>query len=152
MESIEPEARYLGAEHFQSQGPARVILGRLGEASSAIPAPKTINYLDVALRKGERWRYEPPDGHTVAWIAVHRGKVAAAEIVRNGELAVFEEANGALELEALEESGYVFGSAVKHPHPLVLGTYSIHTSRHALEKGEARIREIGAGLQTENRR
>ena len=124
MESIEPEARYLGAEHFQSQGPARVILGRLG----------------------------PPDGHTVAWIAVHRGKVAAAEIVRNGELAVFEEANGALELEALEESGYVFGSAVKHPHPLVLGTYSIHTSRHALEKGEARIREIGAGLQTENRR
>ena len=86
------------------------------------------------------------------WRASNPKHVAAAEIVRNGELAVFEEANGALELEALEESGYVFGSAVKHPHPLVLGTYSIHTSRHALEKGEARIREIGAGLQTENRR
>src|ERR1700681_3445491 len=30
MESIEPEARYLGGEHFQRQGPARVILGSLG--------------------------------------------------------------------------------------------------------------------------
>src|SRR2546425_127671 len=30
MESIEPEAQYLGGERFQSHGPARVILGRHG--------------------------------------------------------------------------------------------------------------------------
>src|SRR5213083_2597845 len=45
MESIEAQAEYLGAEHFQSQGPARVILGRLGQAASKIAAPATINYL-----------------------------------------------------------------------------------------------------------
>jgi redox-sensitive bicupin YhaK (pirin superfamily) len=66
MESIESEAQYLGGEHFQSHGPARVILGRLDEATSKVPAPATINYLDVALKKGEKWRYEPPDNHTVA--------------------------------------------------------------------------------------
>jgi len=81
MENIASEARYLGREHFQSSGPARVILGRLGEAASKVPAPAVMNYLDVALKKGEKWRYDPPGKHTVAWIAVHRGKLATPEIV-----------------------------------------------------------------------
>ena len=149
MENIASEARYLGREHFQSHGPARVILGRLGEAASKVPAPATMNYLDVALKKGEKWRYDPPDKHTVAWIAVHRGKLAT--FVETGELAVFEESNGALEFEALEDTGFVLGSAVKHPHELALGMYSVHTSQQALERGEAKIAEIGKRLRAEGR-
>jgi PAS domain S-box-containing protein len=87
MESMESEAQYLGGEHFRSHGPARVILGRHGEAASKVSAPPTINYLDVALKKGEKWRYAPPDGHTVAWVAVHEGKLATLEIVDKGALA-----------------------------------------------------------------
>ena len=151
MENIAPEARYLGREHFQSHGPARVILGRLGEAASEVPAPTTMNYLDVALAKGEKWRYDPPDKHTVAWVAVHRGKLATPEIVDKGELAVFEESNGALEFEALDDTGFVLGSAVKHPHELALGMYSVHTSQQALERGEAKIAEIGKRLRAEGR-
>jgi len=151
MESIESEAQYLGGEHFQSHGPARVILGRLGEAASKVSAPTTINYLDVALKKGEKWRYQPPENHTVAWIAVHQGKLATPEIVDKGELAVFEESNAALEFEALDDTGFILGSAVKHPHDLVLGTYSVHTSREALNRGEARIREIAKRLRAEGR-
>src|SRR5439155_20626328 len=151
MESIEPEAQYLGGERFQSHGPARVILGRLGEAASKVPAPGTMSYLDVALAKGEKWRYEPPDDHTVAWVAVHRGKLATPEIVDKGELAVVEESNGALEFEALEDTGFILGSAVKHPHELALGMYSVHTSQQALERGEAKIAEIGKRLRAEGR-
>jgi len=151
MENIASEARYLGREHFQSSGPARVILGRLGEAASEVPAPTTMNYLDVALKKGEKWRYDPPGDHTVAWIAVHRGKLATPEIVDKGELAVFEESNAALEFEALEDTGFVLGSAVKHPHELALGMYSVHTSRRALAQGEAKIAEIGKRLRAEGR-
>jgi len=151
MENIASEARYLGREHFQSHGPARVILGRLGEAASKVPAPAVMNYLDVALKKGERWRYDPPDRHTVAWIAVHRGKLATPEIVDEGELAVFEESNAALEFEALEDTGFVLGSAVKHPHDLVLGNYSVHTSQRTLDQGEAKIAEIGKRLREEGR-
>ena len=151
MENIASEARYLGREHFQSHGPARVILGRLGEAASKVPAPTTVNYLDVALAKGEKWRYGPPEKHTVAWIAVHRGKLAAPEIVDKGELAVFEESNGALEFEALDDTGFILGSAVKHPHELALGMYSVHTSQQALERGEAKIAEIGKRLRAEGR-
>jgi len=151
MENIASEARYLGREHFQSSGPARVILGRLGEAASKVPAPAVMNYLDVALKKGEKWRYDPPGKHTVAWIAVHRGKLATPEIVDRGELAVFEESNAALEFEALEDTGFVLGSAIKHPHELALGMYSVHTSQRALDQGEAKIAEIGKRLRAEGR-
>jgi len=151
MESIESEAQYLGGERFRSHGPARVILGRYGEAASEVPTPPTINYLDVALKKGEKWRYDPPGDHTVAWVAVHRGKLATLEIVDKGELAVFEESEGALEFEAREDTGFILGSAVKHPHELVLGNYSVHTSQLALNRGERKITEIGKRLRTEGR-
>ena len=151
MENIEPEAQYLGGEHFQSHGPARVILGRHGNAASKVSAPATINYLDVTLKKGEKWRYEPPKGHTVRWVAVHEGKLATPQIVDQGELAVFEESNDALEFEAPEDTGFILGSAVKHPHDLVLGSYSVHTSKDALDIGQARIAEIGKRLQAEGR-
>jgi redox-sensitive bicupin YhaK (pirin superfamily) len=151
MESIESEARYLGPEQFQRQGPARVILGRFGEAASQVPAPPTMNYLDVTLKKGEKWRYQPPEKHTVAWLALHKGKLATPEIVDTGELVVFEPSNAALEFEALQDTGFVLGSAVKHPHDLFLGNYSVHTSQEALDKGEANIREIGKRLRAEGR-
>jgi redox-sensitive bicupin YhaK (pirin superfamily) len=152
MESIDSAAQYLSGEHFQSQGPARVILGRYGSVASKVSAPTNINYLDVVLKKGQKWRYEPPANHTVAWIAVHRGKLATPELVDQGELAVFEESNRSLEFEALEATGFILGSAVKHPHELLLGNYSVHTSKDALARGEARIAEIGRRLQAEGRR
>jgi redox-sensitive bicupin YhaK (pirin superfamily) len=151
MESIESAAQYLGGEHFRSQGPARVILGRLGKAISEVSSPPTMNYLDVALKKGEQWRYEPPHDHTVAWVAVHKGRLAMPEIVDKGELAVLEESSGALGFEALEDTGFVLGSAIKHPHDLVLGMYSVHTSKRALDQGEATIAEIGRRLQAGGR-
>jgi redox-sensitive bicupin YhaK (pirin superfamily) len=151
LESIDPEARYLDASRFHSYGPARVILGQHGDVASEVPAPTGINYLDVALKKGEKWRYQPPAKQTLAWIAVHEGALATPAIVGAGELAVFEESNSRLDFEALEDTGFIFGSAVKHPHALVLGAYSVHTTRHALESGEERIAEIGAHLRAEGR-
>jgi hypothetical protein len=45
----------------------------------------------------------------------------------------------------------MLGSAVPHPHDLVLGYYSVHTSAEALAKGEQRIREIRAELVEQGR-
>ena len=42
-----------------------------------------------------------------------------------------------------------WGSAVKHPHPLVTGYYSVHTHRDALVKGEAEIDRLGAKYRAE---
>jgi hypothetical protein len=71
--------------------------------------------------------------------------------IREGELAVFEESADAIELEADGDASFVFGSAVKHPHPLVLGYYSVHTSETTLAQGEAEINRIGQGLRASGR-
>jgi hypothetical protein len=132
----------VGGSRFRKNGPARVILGSYGNAASEVRAPGGPQLPGRSTKKGEKWRYEPPSGHTVAWAAVHEGELAAPAI-GVGELAVFEESNAAIEFEAIENTGFIIGSAVKHPYNLVLGAYSVHTSRRALEKGEARIAEIG---------
>jgi redox-sensitive bicupin YhaK (pirin superfamily) len=142
LESGPAESRYLNNDEV----PVRVVLGRHGQVTGRIPAPSGINYLDVRLRAAERWNYQPPPGHTVGWIAVQTGAVCTPEPVTAGTLAVFAENDSAICLEALADSRLVLGSAIKHPHPLVLGCYSVHTSREALLQGEAEIQRIGASL------
>jgi len=59
---------------------------------------------------------------------------------------------GGLNYEDTTTANGKIGSAIKHPHPLVLGYYSVHTSEAGLEKGEAEIRRIGSRLRTRGRR
>jgi redox-sensitive bicupin YhaK (pirin superfamily) len=150
-ENAPAESQYISPDAVQREGPARVILGRYGSATSPIRAPAGINYLHVRLKDGERWRYAPPDGHTVAWLAVDEGGLRSQAPIRAGELAVFEESGGAIDLEADGDTSFVLGSAIKHPHPLVLGYYSVHTSRATLEQGETEIDRIGQRLRAEGR-
>ena len=150
-ENAPADSQYISPEAVQKDGHARVILGRYGSATSPIRAPEGLNYLHIRLKDGERWRYVPPDRHTVAWLAVDEGGLRSPAPIRAGELAVFEESNGNIELEADGDTSFVLGSAIKHPHPLVLGYYSVHTSRTALEKGEAEINRIGQRLRAAGR-
>jgi redox-sensitive bicupin YhaK (pirin superfamily) len=145
------ESQYIAPGEVQSEGPARVILGSYGRAKSPIRAPAGINYLHVRLQDGQRWRYTPPDGHTVAWLAVDEGSLRSPAPIRAGEIAVFEESSGAIDLKADGDASFVLGSAIKHPHPLVLGRYSVHTSRATLDQGEAQINRIGQRLRAEGR-
>ncbi len=145
------ESQYISSDDVQSEGPARVILGRYGRAVSPIRAPAGINYLHVSLKDGQRWSYTPPDGHTVAWLAVDKGALRAHQPILAGQVAVFEESGDAIELEADGDTSFVLGSAIKHPHPLVLGYYSVHTSRAALDQGEAQIDRIGQRLRAAGR-
>jgi redox-sensitive bicupin YhaK (pirin superfamily) len=151
-ENSPPESQYIPPDAVQEDGPVRVLLGRRGRAASPIRAPAGINYFHVRLTDGQRWRYAPPAGHTVAWLAVDHGRLLATEPVPEGSVAVFEESSDAIEVQADGPTSFVFGSAIKHPHPLVLGDYSVHTSTAALIRGEAEIRRIGARLRAEGRR
>ena len=151
QENSEPRSQYVTPESVQHAGPARVILGSHGGARSVIDSPAGMNYLHVRLKDGERWTYAPPEGHTVGWLAVDSGNLRAARPIHAGELAVFEESNDAIELQAVGDSSFVLGSAVKHDYSLVLGSYSVHTSPEALERGEAQIKRIGQQLHAAGR-
>lgn len=138
-------------EDVREDGPARVLLGSYRSASSAIESPSPINYLAVRLKAGERWRYEPPAGHTVLWTAIASGAVSTPNELRHGDFAAFEPSSEAVEFKALTDAEFVLGSAAPHEHDLVPGYYSVHTSPDALRDGEAHISAIRTRLVQEGR-
>ena len=142
---------YQAPENVPQEGPVRVLLGRYGSVSNVIAAPSPMSYLAIRLKAGERWRYESPAGHTVLWVAVASGALAAPDELRRGDLAAFERSSEAVEFEALTDAEFVLGSAAPHEHDLVTGYYSVHTSPSALRDGEAHISSIKERLVREGR-
>jgi redox-sensitive bicupin YhaK (pirin superfamily) len=148
LENSPSQSHYLSPDQVSEELPARVILGSYGRAASAIASPARINYLDVQLAAGERWTYEPPSDHEVAWLAVSEGAIRTPEPVSAGEFVAFAQSNSAIFIQADRASRFVLGSAAKHPHDLVLGHYSVHTSHAALVAGESEIKRIGDQLMS----
>jgi redox-sensitive bicupin YhaK (pirin superfamily) len=142
---------YQAPEDVPEEGLARVLLGSYGSASGAIASPSPINYLAVRLKAGESWRYKPPTGHTVLWVAIATGVLSAPDGLRHGDLAAFEPSSEGVEFEALTDAEFVLGSAAPHEHDLVLGHYSVHTSSDALRDAEAHISAIRTRLVQEGR-
>jgi redox-sensitive bicupin YhaK (pirin superfamily) len=151
LELQAPESRYLAPGDLQHDGPATVLVGSYGSARSPIPAPSPLNYLAVRLKRGQRWRYQPPAGHSVLWLAVSDGKLSVPDAVERGELVAFVPGEEPVEIEAVTDAEFVLGSAVPHPYDLVLGYYSVHTSKASLDEGEARIAAIRSRLVQEGR-
>jgi len=141
-------SHYVMPEEVPVEGPARVILGSYGTVRSPIDSPP-MTYLQVSLKDGERWRYEPPGGHDVAWVAVADGQLHASSPIPAGEIAVFEPSEQPVDFMAEGATRFVIGSAARHPHDLALGSYSVHTSEDALRRGETEIRRIGRELRAE---
>lgn len=150
LENGPPASHYVMPADVPADGPVRVILGSYaGMRSPITEAPAGLTYLSVSLKAGEKWTFTPEPGHTVAWVAVHQGVLHTPAAVRQGEMAVFEASDEPIEFVAEGDTGFVLGAAVKHPHDLVLGSYSVHTTPEALARGEREIRRIGTKLQAE---
>jgi redox-sensitive bicupin YhaK (pirin superfamily) len=146
LEHLPAHSEYLEPGAVATDGRVRVLLGTHGNLRSAIADVSPMTYLHVRLQDGESWRYQPPALHDVAWLAVNEGKVHVAGATIARQMGVFEEGDGALELRAEGATELVLGSAAKHPHPLVCGYYSVHTSERALVLGEAGIQRVAARL------
>jgi redox-sensitive bicupin YhaK (pirin superfamily) len=146
LELTAAESIYLPPATIPREGPARVLLGNHGRASSTIRPPSPLTYLFVRLAAGERWRYSPPEGQTVGWVAIGAGEMVTSEPLRAGDLAVFEPSEASIEFQARTDTEFVLGSAVPHPYELALGTYSVHTNPDALHTAESRIAQLQASL------
>jgi redox-sensitive bicupin YhaK (pirin superfamily) len=151
FENAQPHAQYVSPSDVPRVGPARVILGRHGGVFSPISAPGSATYLYVELKKGQRWNFMPTPGHTVAWAYAFDGVVRASGEPLEKTLAVFAECDAPIDFVAETDTGFAIASAAKHPYPLVLGAYSVHTSEQALAQGEAQIARIGEQLYAEGR-
>jgi redox-sensitive bicupin YhaK (pirin superfamily) len=140
-------SQYLDPEASPTDGAVRVLLGSHGTLRSPIASTSSMAYLHVRLQDGEVWRYQAPMDHDVAWVAVNQGKLHVSGAVVARQMAVFEEGNDGLEVRAEGSTEFLLGSAAKHPHPLVCGYYSVHTSERALALGEEGIRGVAAALR-----
>ena len=140
------ESVYLAPEVIPEDGPARVLLGSYGTATSAIKTPSPMNYLAVLLKAGERWTYQPPAEHTVLWTGVRRGSLLVPDELQPSGLVAFRPSNAAIEFEAQSDAEFVLGSAIPYDYDLVLGSHSVHTSAEALREAEARISVIQTRL------
>jgi redox-sensitive bicupin YhaK (pirin superfamily) len=143
---------YLPPELVPQVGDVRVLLGTYAGATNPIETPSSMTYLDVSLRPGVAWTLTPEDGHDVAWAYVYQGHATVNDRPVEGDLVVFEEGSGALEFLSMGGARALVGTAKKHPHPLVLGSHSVHTNAASLARGGARIAAIGAQLTAEGRR
>jgi redox-sensitive bicupin YhaK (pirin superfamily) len=146
LELAPAESHYVDRASIPGDARVRVLLGSYGAMTSAIPYPAPVTYLHVRLADGERWTYQPHPSHDIAWLAVSRGALTIAGGGVGRELVVFEEGNQAIEVTAAGEVDFVIASAVKHPHPLVTGMYSVHTSRASLVAGERGIEEVASTM------
>ncbi|WP_321953446.1 pirin family protein [Burkholderia cenocepacia] len=140
-------SQHLSIDDIPTDGPARVLLGRHGDAVSPVDAPPGINYVVVQLAAGERWTCRPPQGYRVGWTAVMDGRLRTPDPVGRGELVVFDASDAPIEFEAVTDARFVVGTAIPHPHDLHLGAYSVHTSAAALVEGEREIVRIGHELR-----
>jgi redox-sensitive bicupin YhaK (pirin superfamily) len=150
-ENAPAESQYIDVKEVPIVGPVSVLLGKYQDAKSPIRSAPGINYFLVQLKDGELWRYEPEAGQNVAWLSVFRGELTTPETVTKGEMVVFAESTNAITLQAKGDSSFVFGAAIKHPHDLVTGYYSVHTSKQTLQQGEQEINRIGNQLRLMDR-
>ncbi|BCM24312.1 hypothetical protein ZMTM_05710 [Methyloradius palustris] len=140
---LEPaESLYLESHHIESDGPARILLGQYSRKSSPFYLPMSINYLHVQLKDGQLWTYTPNADHNIAWLALNKGKLHTSGVTLEREMAIFANGNDPIHLAAEGDVELVIGSAAKHPYPLVMGAYSVHTSPAALDEGERNIADL----------
>lgn len=147
LEGEPPFGVYVQPEAIATHGPMRVILGTYEGVAGIFPAPAPITYLHVHLKDGECWSFVPPAGQDVAFLAVDGGTLHVSGAALRDEIAVFTPGEAPIEMIAEGEVDLVVGSAVAHPHPLVTGSYSVHTTPAALAQGEEGIRIVGRHLR-----
>ena len=148
-EELQPGASgYYQPPELPTNGTVRVILGEFEGMRSPVPAPPNVTYLQLSLEAGQQVTLaaRPQDA---AFVAVLRGDIevsgsGAREFLQGPELGILGPSEGPVVVVARAPTQMVYGTAPPHPHELVLGRYSVHTSPSALSHGEGEIARLWA--------
>jgi redox-sensitive bicupin YhaK (pirin superfamily) len=146
LEDAAANALYVTPEQVPTIDGVKVLMGTYRGLQGPVPEPSPMVYLHVPLEAGESWRLALPDRFEVAWAMVFEGEVSLGGAVLADELVVLSERGSAVEVNSASGAQFIFGAAQRHPWPLILGNYSVHTNASSLANGERRIREIGSEL------
>jgi len=144
-------SEYVAPDKVPDIDGVRVLLGEYSGTKSSIITPSPMNYFDVAIKSGTRWRFEIDRLHSQAWAFVYEGKADVCGATSSHELLILSALGHAIEVVAHEDARMIFGSGANHPFPLITGPSSVHTNKTSLAKGEAKIMAIGERLKREGK-
>lgn len=151
LENSKPVSLYIDPDEIKNAGPARVIIGEYEGVASPLPAILPMTYLHIQLAHGEEWTFAKPQDHDLLWLGVDEGSLKVTGETLQNEVAVFDGSTDTLTVKAVGQTNLVLGSASQHPHPLVTGSYSVHTTPEALKVGEEGIVRVGQRLRSQGR-
>jgi redox-sensitive bicupin YhaK (pirin superfamily) len=152
IEDDPSQGQYVPPEDVPAVGSVKVLLGEHGGVTSPIRVPSPMQYVHVTLQPGQRWETHLPLPFDVVWVMPFEGVIELDGQRMAQELAVLQPATAPLSLYAADGAQFMFGAAVRHPHPLVLGPHSVHTNEASLAAAEARIRTLRDELTRQGRR
>jgi redox-sensitive bicupin YhaK (pirin superfamily) len=151
LELSEPYQSIVTSAGIPVKGPARVLLGEYDGAQSFLQAPMDMTCLQVSLKAGDHWRYDPPANHDILWVAVHSGSLSAGKSLKAGEFVMFDQSNLSVDFFADENCEFMLGSAQQSPFEVVEGYFSVHTNAAALRFGEVEIGRLVTQLRNEGK-
>ncbi|MBL9039311.1 MAG: pirin family protein [Archangium sp.] len=149
LELAPAESQYVRKTQVPGDERVRLLLGSYQGQHSATVAPSDVTYLHVRLGDGEVWRYQSAASHAHVFVALARGALLVGGTRLGRELAVFAAGEEPIEFLAHGDTEFIVDSGARHPHPLVTGMYSVHTSAAALERGEAGIEALANTMALE---
>lgn len=134
--------------HQDSDHLVKVLLGNYKGLSSPIVSHQDMDYYAIEMQANSRWTHTASANHQVAWLYVYEGNAVVNGVDSQQQLMIFDGADtaGLIEVQTRAGAKLIFGSAVSHNHPLVLGRSSVHTSEQSLRDAERRIQQIGREL------
>lgn len=156
---LPPESESGPVEYFNLQpkeipvsGNTRVVLGKYGKVVSPAKVPVDLTYLDVSLKSGEKWTYQPPKSQSRGFVFPKKGTVLVEGTAVGQEImGMFEENDQAIEIEAKSDTEFVVALTATNPHPTVHEYGQMHTNRMALEEAKTTIYDLGMKLRNQGK-
>lgn len=125
----------------------RILLGEYQDIPALNRIKHNASYLDVYLKKGQAWRYQPVKKQIRGFVYPRVGSLKIGdEKIRSEQLALLEESENGLEILAIEDCQFVVALVEPWPHPVVQHYGQIHTSTSALKLGSEHIQKTKLAL------
>lgn len=142
LENSAAQSAYLDSVAKMPNDPVQVLIGWHDKSRSKFAIPSQVNCFVVHLKAHQRWRYELPLNHKLAWMGLISGHLqTSAGDVQPQDVNTFNRTDEKIEFHALTDSILVLGSSMEFGYDLMFQQNSVHTSTEGLLLGLKGIAE-----------
>ena len=148
VEESEVAYRNLAPKEIPWVENVKVLTGTYKGVEGPMNLPVEMTYLDVYLKEGETWSFDPPKGQTTGFIYSRDGELLVGnERVINSKMAILKASDQTINVTAAsKESNFIVVLTEPSAHDIVTRGGQIHTNIDSLNRSSQYIQEIGKVL------